>query len=110
MLNVVGINFKNLSTADKLLVILVIGFTVFVGGWLFGRQDFFTYGSGTCSEVWNPQPVVDAYGKYYSNGLIVDCTGAANARKDTILFGGFIVFSALTAGFLLLTSVGKSES
>ena len=106
-----AIELKDLSLVDKLLVILVIGFMVFVGGWLFGRQDFLTRGFGTCSDVWNPQPIVDAYRKqYFPNALPIDCTPAADARKETILFSAFSAFSILTIGFLYLCSRSGSSN
>jgi len=105
-----AIELKDLSLVDKLLVILVIGFMVFVGGWLFGRQDFFTKGFGMCSDVWNPRPVVNAYMmQYYPNALPVDCAPAADARKETILFAGFVAYSILAVGFLYLCSRSGSS-
>ncbi len=105
-----AIELKDFSLVDKLLVILVIGFIVFVGGWLFGRQDFFTKGFGMCSDVWNPRPVVNAYMKqYYPNALPVDCAPAADARKETILFAGIAAYSILAVGFLYLCSRSGSS-
>lgn len=103
-------DLKTLEPIDKLLGIAVIAFMVFVGAWLFGKRDFFTPGFGVCSEVWNPTQVIDAYTKQYTNTkFLVDCAPAADARREDIFFGSFIIFSALTSVFLYVSSSSKSD-
>jgi hypothetical protein len=96
---------KGLKPVDKFLGVLLIGFVIFIAGWLYGNQDFFTRGFGTCSNAWNPQPVISDYTKQYSPNLkFGDCSEAAEARREQIFFVGFISFVLLSVGFLAISN------
>jgi len=96
---------KNLRPVDKFFSVLLIGFIIFVAGWLYGNQDFFTRGFGTCSGAWNSQPVIDDYTQqYFPNLKFGDCSEAAEARREQIFFVGFICFLLFSIVFLVVSN------
>jgi len=91
---------RNLSILDKLLVVAVLGFVVFVGGWLFGLRDF-SVSWGSCTDAWSPSFMADSYYLERFPELVVNsCPQRAAARRDDIFFVGFIIFAVLSSAFL----------
>jgi hypothetical protein len=96
---------KNLRPVDKFFSVLLIGFFIFVAGWLYGNQDFFYMGYGMCSDVWNPRPLFSSESKY-----VIGCSQGATARREQIFFVGFILFVLLSIGFLAISNSQDDES
>jgi hypothetical protein len=90
---------KNLRPVDKFFSVLLIGFIIFVAGWLYGNQDFFYMGHGMCSDVWNPRPL-----SFSDSEHVIGCSQGAAARREQIFFVGFILFVLLSIGFLAISN------
>jgi hypothetical protein len=96
---------KDLKPVDKFLGVLLIGFVIFIAGWLYGKQDFFYWGYGRCSEAWNPRPLFSSESKY-----VIGCSQGAAARREQIFFVGFILFVLLSIGFLAISNSQDDEA
>ncbi len=95
---------KNLRQVDKFVGVLLIGFLIFVAGWLYGNQDFFYWGYGMCSDVWNPRPLLSSESKY-----VIGCSQGAAARREQIFFVGFILFVLFSVVFLAISNSQDDE-
>ena len=96
---------KGLKPVDKFLGVLLIGFVIFVAGWLYGKQDFFYMGHGMCSEAWNPRSV-----SFSDSEHMIGCSQGAAARREQIFFVGFVLFVLFTIGFLALSNSQDDEA
>jgi len=96
---------KNLRRVNKFFGVLLIGFIIFVAGWLYGKQDFFYWGYGRCSEVWNPRSLISSESKY-----VIGCSQGAAARREQIFFVGFVLFVLFSIGFLAIPNSQDEEA
>ena len=94
---------KNLRRVNKFFGVLLIGFIIFVAGWLYGKQDFFYRGYGMCSEVWNPRTLI--LSEYQ-----IGCSKGAAARREQIFFVGFVLFVLFSIGFLAIPNSQDEEA
>ena len=90
---------NNLRPVDKFFGVLLIGFLIFVAGWLYGNQDFFYRGHGMCSDVWNPRPL-----SFSDSEHVIGCSQGAAARREQIFFVGFICFVLFSIVFLVVSN------
>jgi hypothetical protein len=90
---------NNLRPVDKFFGVLLIGFLIFVAGWLYGNQDFFYMGHGMCSDVWNPRPL-----SFSDSEHVIGCSQGAAARREQIFFIGFICFVLFSIIFLVVSN------
>ena len=90
---------NNLRPVDKFFGVLLIGFLIFVAGWLYGNQDFFYMGHGMCSDVWNPRPL-----SFSDSEHVIGCSQGAAARREQIFFVGFICFVLFSIVFLVVSN------
>ena len=90
---------NNLRPVDKFFGVLLIGFLIFVAGWLYGNQDFFYLGHGMCSDVWNPRPL-----SFSDSEHVIGCSQGAAARREQIFFVGFICFVLFSIVFLVVSN------
>ena len=91
---------------EKFIVIITLGFSVFVLSWLYGLRDFENpfYARGNyCTEVWAPKGYGRLTGQVVSAAKWTrECALAAEAKRGDIIFAGSLTFAVLTVGFLLL--------
>ena len=104
-MSVTFLTMKSLKPVDKFLGVLLIGFVIFVAGWLYGKQDFFYMGHGMCSEAWNPRSV-----SFSDSEHMIGCSQGAAARREQIFFVGFVLFVLFTIGFLALSNSQDDEA
>ena len=96
---------KNLRRVNKFFGVLLIGFIIFVAGWLYGKQDFFYMGHGMCSEAWNPRSL-----SFSDSEHMIGCSQGAAARREQIFFVGFVLFVLFSIGFLALSNSQDEEA
>ena len=97
---------KNLRPVDKLIGVLFIAFLIFVAGWLYGNQDFYSIGRGMCSDVWNPRSLINRSDSEYATA----CSQGAAARRDQMFFVGFVLFVLFSIGFLAISNSQTDEA